>query len=314
MSQAGPTAAEFLNAGRRGRDRPCPQATMARSRAPARSPAPSSPPGRSTRTGELAAVVRKALGYRQGQKSDPGDPHLPGDPHPFERRARRARAGLARRRARASARRPARGRHLPQPRGPDRQALPQGAQRRTPAGSRHRPQIAGGPAPTFEQSPSQSTRRSASWPATRARARRGCVPLSAPMRPRGTRRRQHERARLQVGVHGRRASPAPRSAATWSRCTSPRSAPSWRMSRPKIVLAQRDIRVLQTEIGTRGRLAQLERWNARFFALSAPSADQFVEGGFQLAPAGRPEQPGRIRGAGGARRGARASRSARRGA
>lgn len=57
----------------------------------------------------------------------------------------------------------------------------------------------------------------------------------------------------------------------------------------KIVLAQRDIRVLQTEIGTRGRLAQLERWNARFIRLSAPSADQFVEGGFQLAALVRPE-------------------------
>ena len=34
----------------------------------------------------------------------------------------------------------------------------------------------------------------------------------------------------------------------------------------KIVLAQRDIRVLQTEIGTRGRLAQLERWNAKVLA------------------------------------------------
>ena len=56
----------------------------------------------------------------------------------------------------------------------------------------------------------------------------------------------------------------------------------------QIVLAQRDIRVLQTEIGTRGRLAQLERWNARFIRLSAPSADQFVEGGFQLAALVRP--------------------------
>ena len=56
----------------------------------------------------------------------------------------------------------------------------------------------------------------------------------------------------------------------------------------RIVLAQRDIRVLQTEIGTRGRLAQLERWNARFIRLSAPSADQFVEGGFQLAALVRP--------------------------
>jgi hypothetical protein len=58
----------------------------------------------------------------------------------------------------------------------------------------------------------------------------------------------------------------------------------------RIVLAQQDIRVLQTEIGTRGRLAQLERWNARFIRLSAPSADQFVEGGFQLAAMVRPEK------------------------
>jgi hypothetical protein len=51
----------------------------------------------------------------------------------------------------------------------------------------------------------------------------------------------------------------------------------------QIVVAQRDIRVLQTEIGTRGRLAQLERWNAGAFALSAPSADQFLNGSFELA-------------------------------
>jgi hypothetical protein len=51
----------------------------------------------------------------------------------------------------------------------------------------------------------------------------------------------------------------------------------------EIVMAQRDIRVLQTEIGTRGRLAQLERWNVKVLALSAPSADQFLDGGFALA-------------------------------
>ena len=58
----------------------------------------------------------------------------------------------------------------------------------------------------------------------------------------------------------------------------------------KIVLAQRDLRVLQTEIGTRGRLAQLERWNARVLALSAPSADQFLAGSFELARLARPEE------------------------
>ena len=58
----------------------------------------------------------------------------------------------------------------------------------------------------------------------------------------------------------------------------------------RIVLAQRDLRVLQTEIGTRGRLAQLERWNASVLALSAPSHDQFLKGGFELARLARPEK------------------------
>lgn len=57
----------------------------------------------------------------------------------------------------------------------------------------------------------------------------------------------------------------------------------------KIVLAQRDMRVLQTEIGTRGRLAQLERWNVKVLALSAPSADQFLNGGFELARLAQPQ-------------------------
>lgn len=57
----------------------------------------------------------------------------------------------------------------------------------------------------------------------------------------------------------------------------------------RIVVAQRDMRVLQTEIGTRGRLSQLERWNAGAFALSAPNADQFLKGSFELAQLARPE-------------------------
>jgi hypothetical protein len=58
----------------------------------------------------------------------------------------------------------------------------------------------------------------------------------------------------------------------------------------RIALAQRDIRLLQTEIGTRGRLAQLERWNVKFIRLSAPTADQFVDGGFQLATLVAPQR------------------------
>lgn len=58
----------------------------------------------------------------------------------------------------------------------------------------------------------------------------------------------------------------------------------------QIVSAQRDMRLLQTEIGTRGRLAQLERWNVKVLALSAPSADQFLQGSFELARLARPER------------------------
>jgi hypothetical protein len=58
----------------------------------------------------------------------------------------------------------------------------------------------------------------------------------------------------------------------------------------RIVLAQRDIRLLQTEIGTRGRLAQLERWNVKVLALSAPSADQFLNGSFELAKLTQPQR------------------------
>ncbi len=51
----------------------------------------------------------------------------------------------------------------------------------------------------------------------------------------------------------------------------------------QIFAAQSDIRLLQTEIGTRARLSQLERWNARALALSAPSAGQILADKFQLA-------------------------------
>jgi len=58
----------------------------------------------------------------------------------------------------------------------------------------------------------------------------------------------------------------------------------------QIVLAQRDIRLLQTEIGTRARLSQLERWNIRVLSLSAPTADQILGDKFQLARLIAPER------------------------
>ena len=40
-------------------------------------------------------------------------------------------------------------------------------------------------------------------------------------------------------------------------------------------MTRRDIRQLQTEMGTRASLRQLERWNGEVLALAAPSAGQF---------------------------------------
>jgi hypothetical protein len=57
-----------------------------------------------------------------------------------------------------------------------------------------------------------------------------------------------------------------------------------------IVQTQTDIRLLQTEVGTRSRLTQLERWNARALDLSAPAASQILGDKFQLASLVRPER------------------------
>lgn len=57
----------------------------------------------------------------------------------------------------------------------------------------------------------------------------------------------------------------------------------------QIVQTQSDIRLLQTEVGTRARLGQLERWNVQALSLSAPSAGQILGDKFQLARLIRPE-------------------------
>jgi len=61
----------------------------------------------------------------------------------------------------------------------------------------------------------------------------------------------------------------------------------------RIVSTQQSIRSLQTELGTRGRLQQLEQWNAEVLALSAPAAGQFLDSTVSLArfDAGRAPVP-----------------------
>lgn len=50
--------------------------------------------------------------------------------------------------------------------------------------------------------------------------------------------------------------------------------------------SRENIRYLETELGARASLRQLERWNAESFAYSAPTAAQYLEGERQLANLG----------------------------
>lgn len=58
----------------------------------------------------------------------------------------------------------------------------------------------------------------------------------------------------------------------------------------RIIATKQEIRTLQTELGTRGRLAQLDQWNADVLALSAPTSSQFLEDEFMLARFDRHEK------------------------
>jgi len=62
----------------------------------------------------------------------------------------------------------------------------------------------------------------------------------------------------------------------------------------EILRTYQDIRSLETELGTRGRLQQLEQWNAEVLALSAPVAGQFLESGLTLARFDTREVPGAV--------------------
>jgi len=60
----------------------------------------------------------------------------------------------------------------------------------------------------------------------------------------------------------------------------------------EIAQTKDDIAKLQTEIGVRARMGQLERWNSEVLALQAPRPSQFVSNGVQLASLyGRKGQP-----------------------
>jgi hypothetical protein len=57
----------------------------------------------------------------------------------------------------------------------------------------------------------------------------------------------------------------------------------------KIISTQREIAQLETEISTRGGMAQIENWNSRVYGLQAPGAEQFVNSTVQLVAMANPQ-------------------------
>ena len=196
--------------------------------------------------------------------------------------------GLARRRAAADAGRPAGGRVVPFARRPAGQGLPAAAQRRRTArlapraaAARHRRAELSAAAPARRSSP--VPRRS---PATRAPARRGCAPPSAPQRPPwppvrrpATTWQPHDQALHPVlagpGV-GRRALPCSRSS---TRCRA--LADQLAHTDKQADDAERDIRVLDAEWAYLNRPDALAQMNQRYLV---PDADRDQAAARQLSP------------------------------
>jgi 16S rRNA (cytosine1402-N4)-methyltransferase len=182
MSQAGQSAAEFLNSADEGeiarvlKD----YGEEPRARAVARAIIAARP---LTRTAELAVVVRKALGYRQGQKSDPATRtfqairiHLNAELEELEQGLRAAERALS-----PGGRLAVVTFHSLEDRIVKRFLKQRSGN--VPAGSRHRPQIARGPAPSFEKVAkpvSPSERELARNPRARSARLRTAVRTAAP--------------------------------------------------------------------------------------------------------------------------------------
>ena len=228
--------------------------------------------------------------FRKAPRLFSGDEERPAtrtfqDPDPSQRRARRAGGGLAGRRSRAAARRPAGRSHRPQPEDTASSSASQSRsgpppQARAPARWRSIP-----PFQFFQSRQAVSVRRQRpSLPVTRARARHGSVLRSGPMRPRGTSGKEADMSDPGSSRCSWRSSVAGAAlVATLCRSTSRRARKAGIGRIENRLHAERHPLAANRNRPRVGVSPPMERWNAGFIRLSAPTADQFLQGGFQLA-------------------------------
>ena len=298
MSKSGLTAAEFLNSADEAdiarvlRD----YGEEPRARAIARAIVAARPV---ERTAELAAIVRRAAGFRPGQKSDPATRtfqairiHLNAELDELEQGLEAAERAL-----KPGGRLAVVTFHSLEDRIVKRFFRERSGA--TPAGSRHRPRLVDPTEPTFERVAkpvAPSERELAANPRARSARLRSAIRTSAP--PSQGTPAMSSRSFRSVFMVASCAGAALGCYLVSLRVASERA--QLEDVETKIVLAQRDMRVLQTEIGTRGRLSQLERWNAGAFALVGAGRRPVPEGRLRARSARPARAQGRFPGAGGA--------------
>ena len=283
MAQAGPTAADFVNTADEGEiaDTIYALGDEHRSRRIARAIVAARP---LTTTGDLARVVRRAVGHKPHDKKDPATKTFQAIRMHVNRELGELEDGL---RAAERVLKPGGRLAVVTFHSLEDRIVKTFLRRRSggdAGGSRHLPVASAGPPPTFAHvakpvrpTEAEVARNPRARSATLRTARRTDCPA---WNRRGEDVMIAQRFRALGWVAGIA------SAATGLYLVSLQVAAERAKLidvETRIAGTQREMRQLQTELGTRANLRQLEKWNGETLALTAPRAAQYLKGEYQLA-------------------------------